>query len=375
MNRTFILVLLPVLMTFACQKDPQIPTEIEVNSINLRFYEQTELQTIQDKEKAIHWYLSYLGAQINEENLKWNGDTFVLDLNILNLDNRPKKSLEQLIKLFKDSQEYKSNNFIFIGRFVMQSLNNSHHYYQIVDIPPTFKEFKAYYEFEVSGAIVESAVSTTERRIYFYLAENGRIASIAEELDFGGLIQSAPKVKEFEVFDIMPNGQFRYAIYDKDGYLKPWADDNFTMAGKPSKCMWCHEVNVQPAYSAFTNVPGYNSLFQFDSLIDLSNERLKMYREGIDDEIDYGALVDHEFMEIMYSEFMEPSLNMVAEELNLDTTNVKPLLNNFETHNNTEYGWLKRYNRSEIDLLQSEKVMFVPAKSRDASSFEPYYLQ
>ena len=36
--------------------------------------------------------------------------------------------------------------------------------------------------------------------------------------------------KEYEVFDIMPNGQLRFAIYGLDGKLKTAADEVYSLA-------------------------------------------------------------------------------------------------------------------------------------------------
>ena len=54
---------------------------------------------------------------------------------------------------------------------------------------------------------------------------------------------------EFDLIDLMPNGQLRYAVYGLDGVLLPYSSSDYGLAGKPAKCMWCHEGIISPLFT------------------------------------------------------------------------------------------------------------------------------
>ena len=79
----------------------------------------------------------------------------------------------------------------------------------------------------------------------------------------------------------MPNGQLRIALYDKNGNLKEAADSNITHAGKPAKCLWCHESGIQPLFREQIHVKGYMNPEVFLDSLEKFNLLLKSPSKSI----------------------------------------------------------------------------------------------
>lgn len=316
-----LLICLVAFLTTICIQNP-FPTKEEL-VIRLKWYKAYPDDHKQRAEIGLKWILSYLGAMLPNEtadiNMIWEkSNVLKLDIAALGFSNEALKVWKELLPILKKSKEYQRNGSMDIGRFVLLTFNTSWHYYAITGVAPTFNDFKNQYYFDdqhkdtlLAG---ESCVTSGIRTIN---AAKGntvpQIAHIAEEGE-GQQLENF-KVKDLEVFDFMKNGQPRFAVYDLDGQLRIGADPTITKAGKPAKCMWCHESTVMPPFKLIqTNSP---KLTEHRQLVKQQNGLLKDYRATLAPTIDTFRNVAkrHYLAELLYITYLEPSQDRAIEEL------------------------------------------------------------
>ncbi len=124
------------------------------------------------------------------------------------------------------------------------------------------------------------------------------MAFIAQE-GTGSAQQGSFEPSDFEVFDFMENGQPRFAIYDHNGQLKTAVPPSLGEAGKPAKCMWCHESNIQPNF-----VYVHPQTTSFNQLIQAKRAYLNSTRQLLTSDLSYTLLHDQRFAKLLYILFM-----------------------------------------------------------------------
>ena len=379
--KTIVLSLI-LLMFVSCSKEEAIDTpagETDVEyKIVLNKY-QNDSETKAEFETGLKWCFSFLGAKLKKgswaNGTKWiNNEKIKINIKELGFDEHALIQLKNLITIYKFSEEYEVTEGIDAGRFVVSILNNSSHYYKIVNMPIQLKDFRYKYNFlQKKAAIIESAVAFGERRISMP-KENYNINSLgylSEELS-GSLSDSSHIVKENEVMDIMPNGQLRFGIYNTNEQLINGANIDLSAAGKPGKCLWCHEVNIQRGFAASTAIPGYLSPNQFDSIVLQNMDFLNDYRASLNSEIDFFDNSQHTELEKLYTRFMEPSSKRLASEWSITEEEVKLKLANLTTHNHIEFEEFgELYYRSEIESYSPYQVLPSTSNARETVNYEP----
>ena len=177
----------------------------------------------------------------------------------------------------------------------------------------------------------------------------------------------------------MKNGQIRFGIFDANGNRKIAADSKHTNAGKPAKCIWCHESSIQPLFSDQQDKKGYLSLKNLQETLETYrkiNIDLKIKVTDTLNHINYERTQDHTFTEILYTGFMEPSAKRLALEWNMSEMQVKTKLKNYKTHQHHEFVYLgELYHRNEIEHLAPLKSIPVSGNIREKSNQEVNYLQ
>ncbi|MBK6483292.1 MAG: hypothetical protein IPG01_09180 [Chitinophagaceae bacterium] len=113
-----------------------------------------------------------------------------------------------------------------------------------------------------------------------------------------------------ETMELMPNGQLRFATYDLQGILMPSANAVISAAGKPGKCMWCHESKALTLFQEQDDVPGYLTAQEFVERVALTNEELTEIRNALSTDLVFANQSDHTLSELLYISFMEPSLHI-----------------------------------------------------------------
>ncbi len=200
------------------------------------------------------------------------------------------------------------------------------------------------------------------------------MAFIAEE-GVGKVEDGSFKVQELECIDIMPNGQFRFGLYNLSGMLKTAGDSMISLAGKPAKCLWCHETALQQSFTPDPFVPGFLSKEEFRAIINQRMGEIQIYRDGLNSDLDFSRTQDHALMERLYISFMEPSAFRLAHEWGLGPEAVHQRLTGLPTHLHPELPFLgDLYKRSAVDPLAPHDALPVPESAREASLFEPDYI-
>jgi hypothetical protein len=368
---------LVMLMLDACRHEPIEPIAV-MNPAQIQLiWHQNDSETHADLEDGLRWCFSYLGATLPTGSLttsmNWNSDTsFVLDMGMLGFSEKATDILIRLIAISKQSEAYQLKGGMDAGRWVVTLFNNPNHYYKIVDVASNIEDFNAIYAFlDTLGGIKESAVAKSERRIFLpKTLETMDLGFKAEEIE--GDLSGSFQVKEFEVFDFMPNGQPRFAVYDTNGFLMNGANAVFSNAGKPSKCMWCHESIASRAFAASTSTAGYYSISQFDSIIDLCNNELAEYRSTLSSDLDYLKKQEHTQLEKLYIRFMEPSAKRLASEWGISILEVQNRLSSLNTHTNPEFPEMGAlYFRFEVEDFAPFQSIPVGSDARETNEDEP----
>lgn len=380
----FVLIYLSItLFSASCTAD-KLARPSDDLKIQLQYYYNTASPNQQSLESGLKWYFSYLGATLQKGQLakaiKWkrNTNSFALveiDCSKLGFSTPAQLALKRIIQTIKNSALYKKNTYMDLGRFVVLTLNSSNHYYAITGVYPTFNAFRNAYKFEDTAVINlnNGASSVTSGNRIIYQTKDTftnfiNMAFIALE-GTGNVQQGTFEASDFEVFDFMPNGQPRFAIYDKNGQLKMAVPTALGEAGKPAKCMWCHESTIQANF-----ILQHPQSIPFNQNISAKNTFLNTVRNQLDSDLSYLLLQEHHFAELLYISFMEPSAARLAQEWNYTLIETQALLQNYSTHIHHEYPQLGNlYTRNEVDHLNPFSVIQTPESAHEASFYEPSF--
>jgi hypothetical protein len=373
--RSMVLVGSVVLLLCACgSAPPPAPSDLTVTLRWVRGYSGDSKQKI---EVGLMWALSFLGARFPDDAPKafiWHDNLVTVDLDRVGLPQNARPAWEQLIANLNRSDEDRRMGGVDIGRFLMLTLCSPHAYYRLTGVESHFDQFRSRHTFESEQmAVVQSLIARGNRLIEIGAATNlSQIAFIGYE-GTGTFGAHTFEKREIEAIEFMDNGQLRFALYDLQGNLKSSATAALTSAGKPSKCLWCHEIRLQPAFKNVTDIPGFHTTRDFDALI---AERMKLvdrYRAGLHSKVDFKRTQDHTFAELPYLTFMEPSAERLSVEWNLPVEEVVARLKGKPTHKQEEFAWLgdTLYRRADVDALAPYPVIKVATDPREPSDYEP----
>lgn len=382
-RRWVILGLLGLLYSLAirCTSDQLRPIAEGKYSIQLRWVPAYEGERRDQVLTGLQWSLSFLGAHLPAAN--WpaavqfiDDHRFVLHLGEVGFSASSLEAMAEILARLKVSEEYRKLEAIDLARFLVLSLHSSWHYYAITDAPGSLTEYLAQKTVERidSFPILTSSIAQKNRMIRFQVADElAQTFFIAEETEDVQL-PSYP-IDHYEVLDILPNGQLRFLLYDEQGNLAPAAPIATTLAGKPSKCLWCHEVNVQPLFRATADVPGFLSSADFMLQVDTANQRLVNYRALLPSSINFNDKQAHTQSELLYISFMEPSLERIAAEWEMAEEEVQNILKGFPTHTYDEFPFLGAlYFRQWVDSLAPYRSERVPDSVRELG-WEPNFFR
>ena len=350
-------------------------------SIELRWIKSHERESRSDVETGLLWTLSFLGAALPArapDPLVWRGEVVTLRLDYAGIELGALPHWQRLLALMKESDEYRVRGALDVGRFVAMTLCSANHYYALTDAATHYERAYADHTFAPERvAIVESAVSLGDRKLE--IAEGPEIADIAfvAHEGIGAISLDTFVAAERELLDVMPNGQLRFALYGADGALKPVANPRLTAAGKPAKCLWCHETHLLKPFYGRTSVPGYVPLSAFEQRVAGRMEELQNFRSTVASRIDFEREQDHAYAELLYLAFYEPSAERVAREWGVPLARVRETLSSLPTHRKKELDSLgaKLYRRTDVDPLAPYGVLEPPTDPREPSEYEPDLLR
>lgn len=340
--------------------------------IQLKWNKAYPEDTFERSITGLKWALSYLGSTVanNSEAIHSNArDSIItLDLKTLGFNENAIKALAKLHYQFKQTDYYKKNNCYDLGRYVALTFGTPDHYYAIVDISETFKKFEKDYEFSsAKGYINNSSVSKVHRIIsYSGISKDNNQAFISAEID-----SITKDTLEFETAEVMSNGQLKFGVYDATGELKNAANNSLTRAGTHAKCIWCHEVVVQPLFKPQRNYEGYLNYFKLDDTLTYFNRKLQKYQDSLWTDKSLTNKKLHTELELLYISFMEPSAERISKEWNMPLDEVKKKLSHLETHIYEEFPFLGNlYHRKDVDALSPFSIIEVVESIREKSNVE-----
>lgn len=368
-----------------CSRTQQLSPRDPDLVIQLRWIKSYPSQSRAKVDTGLFWALSFLGAKLPAEAavISWNGAMVTLDLDAAAVAESSRPAWKRLLRSLKSSDEYRTMGGIDIGRFVFLSLCGSYQYYALTGVSPTYAQFRANHRFAPRQvAIVESAVAHGNRLIE--LAEGADISSVAFVAfeGAGSLRDQSFQKADVETLDLMENGQLRFGLYDLEGHLKATTTPALTAAGKPSKCLWCHEINLQLPFRNVTDLQGYYSTQEFREHLAKATRIISSYRKTLASKVDFTRLNDHSNAEELYLSFAEPTAIRLAAEWNMPLDRVEKLLasRNLKPHPHSEriddeILGDNLYDRKDVDPLAPYASIRGPSDMREASSYEPNLLQ
>lgn len=367
-----ILIAIPIAYSFLSRND---------YSITLHYTINYKGDNWQKNKTGFLWALSYLGASLPEKSfdksIEWkDSTTFEINFKKLGFSDEGLQAIETIIENLKSSEQYIQTGYFDLSQLIVLTVGSSWHYYAITNVPKTFAEYSKQHHISNTSefAVTNSAVAKHNRLIKLRPSENILESVFIAVEGNGDFTDHTFQPIAFEVLDVMPNGQLRFAIYDTKGKLIDASPAHASNAGKPSKCIWCHEIVFQPLFLQTDSLEGYMSPAEFQKVISDQNKLLTEYRKKLKSEINFNNTQDHAFMEYQYTSYMEPSIQKLSQEWKMDTLTLKKILDAKPTHDHSEYRFLKNlFSRKEITSSSPFKAVLIPDDVREPGTFEPNY--
>jgi hypothetical protein len=375
-----ILLALPVLS--GCGEKAFSPHDPDL-VIDLRWIKSYPRENREAVDTGLYWALSFLGARLPADAgvLSWHGQLVSVDLDAAQVIESTRPAWKQYLRVLKSSDEYRRTGGVDIGRFVLLALCSPNQYYPLTGASASLQDFRATHATGVKHmAIVQSGVSHGNRLIDIGPGKDIKGMTFVAYEGSGSIQDHTFSPAEVETLEFMENGQLRFRLYDPQGRPMRGTDPELTAAGKPSKCLWCHEIRLQPPFRNVTNVDGYLSTGEFADVVKTSMQTVDEYRRNLKSKVLFSRLNDHSYAEYLYQAFAEPSARRLALEWNLPLEQVERLLHErkLSTHGDHELAGLggdfageNLYNRADVDALAPYPVIRAPSSSRESSSYEP----
>ncbi|MFK8046759.1 MAG: hypothetical protein AB8B72_14770 [Crocinitomicaceae bacterium] len=340
--------------------------------ITLRWVKAYPNESIDNAVTGLQWALSQVGARNIESSIvQQNELKMQIDVSKMGFSPQAITQFEILHNKIKLSEAYQENFSVDLGRYIALIIGASEHYYKIVGQPIKYTDLiKSYKLTDKPGFINESSVSPKDRLIRFSGQIDFDQLYVAEELD-----KMTGELLEIETFDLMENGQLRFAIYDKEGNRVPSADPKKSNAGKPAKCMWCHESSIQPLFANQNDYPGFLTYLELKDTLEFYKSKHEMNQVALVGGVNYADKIVHEEMELLYISFMEPSLARLMNEWNMSEDEVKETVSELETHIYPEFSFLgDLYHREDVEKLAPYAVLPTSSSVRETSVIEVNHL-
>ncbi|AWI25363.1 hypothetical protein [Flavobacterium pallidum] len=358
------IVLLSILLTQSVAVPPQF-MDID-DSVKLEWHKSYADDTMDKAVVGLRWALSYVGAKsLGPSEITVSGNTASINAYKLGLNENAVNALKILHQAIRESGEYKRNKSIDMGRYVSLILGSPQHYYALTGVPEKLDDLLAGYTLlEDKGYVNHSAVSLKHRIIRFSGQDKMRQVFLSAETD-----PATGRIEEYETLEIMDNAQLRFGIFDADGNRMDHADPSVTNAGKPAKCMWCHESTISPMFKPQDEVHSYLSYNALQDKLKAYNQSLTEQKALLKEGVDYLKLQDHTFTELLYITFMEPSAERLSAEWGMPLAEVQQRLSGLSTHVCEEFPYLgPLYQRKEVEKLAPYQGLEVSGSVREMSS-------
>lgn len=351
-----------VLPLWGCLKDKTAP--YQTDTVILRWHEAYDGDTFEKALDGLNWGLSHIGATSRVSTVGQDASFFQLSLSPaeIGLTATGEQVLKHLHQVIIQSEPYQLNGWLDMGQYLTLIIGSSPHYYALTGVPQKLSDWEEQYEvIPVKGYVDNSEISIKPREIRFSEQIGFQQFFLSSEFD-----TITNQTLEFEVFDIMPNGQLRFGVFDADGNRINAANPLHSNAGKPGKCMWCHESAIQPLFGPQTERSGY--LIPTDLADTLWYFRLAHKNEQtfLSGGVDFTDAPGHVNMELLYISYLEPSAEQLSREWDVKIETVLATLSTLETHEHEEFPFLgDRYWRDEVNTLSPYPLLPTPTNVRE----------
>lgn len=356
----------------SCLKDKTIP--YSPDHLVLKWHKSYADDSLSKAVTGLNWALSHIGAKnkLNPTDVSTEKNEIMIFPDELGLPAYGKDGLTKLHNVVFNTTGYHEENFFDLGHYVALLIGSSEHYYRLVNQPQTLSELEENYEFVPAlGYVSDSDISEKPREIKFTAQDGFRQLFVSQEID-----PETGEVVEFETLDLMPNGQPRFGIYDANGNRINGANPIHSGAGKPGKCMWCHESSIQPLFSVQAEQEGYLTPEELTDTLLFFRTAHKTNQNMLTSGIQFNDAGGHILMELVYISYMEPSLSRLALEWNMSETDVTELLSGVPTHEHEEFSFLGEvYHRRDVISFAPFKTLGFPGNIREVEGEEVNYLE
>ena len=341
--------------------------------LQLKWNKSYEEDTFEKAIIGLEWTLSYMGAKLPHPNDGINPQSPIIEIDVekLGFTTIAIEKLERLHDAIITSEEYQATGAIDLGRYVSLLLGAPEHYYEITGVPYLLSDMLESYELNPDrGYVNNSGVSLEHRLVSFSEQDGFNQIFFCEEID-----PETGNTLEYETVELMQNGQPRFGIYDKDGFRINNTDPLHSNAGKPAKCIWCHESSIQPLFSEQQDFEGFIPYLEFkDILLDFRSSH-RTLQNSLFDGVDFQETQQHTLTELLYISFMEPSAERLSLEWGISVAEVESLLLGLPTHIHEEFFYLgDLYDRNEIESYAPFSGLQVSSSVREESDVEVNYI-
>ena len=321
--------------------------------------------------RGMLWLLHWLGATLPEgcepKVVTWlDGRRFRLDTTTAGLPTRAACVLGHVADALAASEERAVMGGVDVGRFVALAIGVPSHYYAAVGMPTSVDGFRALHP-EVGAlfaVLPVSLVAFGPRRIEASSssATTDGIAWLAAAVPDPAA--PVPSDVEWEAIDTMPNGALRYAVYGHDGQLAAESNPSEGLAGKPSRCLWCHEglLTRQLTDEDPLALPGALYRSALAARISADNALLRSRFAKGGRAVHPEVRDEHSQGELLYAGFLEPSATRLAIEWGLSRDAVLQRLEGLPVHHEAVFHVDSEevYDRWQVDPLAPFAVVPAP---------------
>lgn len=360
-------------LVLSCESDTYYELQNHDDALHLKWNKAYPDDTIDKSLIGLKWGLSYVGAILptSLKGISTSNNIISININKLGFSESAIEKLTKLNLKIKESQEYQTTNALDLGRYVTLLLGASEHYYEIIGTPQTLTEVLNRYTLLPQIGYVNNSGVSFENRIIKFSEQNGfNQIFLSEEVN-----PVSGEIFEYETIELLPNGQLRFGIFDLNGNRKNNADASHSNAGKPGKCMWCHESTINQMFNTQNDYAGYLTYNEFQNTLISYRESNRKQKLALTDGVDFSQTQQHTFTELLYISFMEPSAERLSLEWKMPLTQVQGLLSNLPTHIYTEFPFLGNlYYRKDIESLAPFQGLSVSSSVREQSEIEVNHL-
>lgn len=361
------------LFSLAANPAPDSVSCDQSDTLRLKWNKSYPDDSIEKATIGLQWALSYSGAMLPQAPYAMviDGNTIKIKLSDLGFDETATEHLLQLHRKIKSTSEYQATKAIDLGRYVSLLLGAPEHYYRITGVPNKLDELLSKYQLKPeTGYVNRSSVSLVHRSIQFS-EQNGmnQLLMVIETDSVTG------QIFEYETIEIMPNAQLRFGVFDANGNRINASDATHTSAGKPAKCMWCHESKISQMFRPQIDVAGFLTYAQLQQQLIGFNQSLTDQKLKLPGGVNFSQTQQHTQTELLYISFIEPSAERLSQEWGMPLQQVQALLHGLPTHVDTEFPFLGNlYDRHAVEPLAPFKGLPVSTKVRETSAVEVNHL-